>query len=147
MSDLRLHTVLEPIGPAGAIVLTDEQVATLGSAKTLPVTVRVGDRVGRLRLARMGGQNLIGFSKAARAELGVELGQEIDVVIAPGTAERTVEVPPALGAALAKDPAAQAAFDGLSYSRRKEMARQVADAKQDATRERRLAKVLAELRG
>jgi hypothetical protein len=146
MSELRLHTVLEPMGPAGAIVLDDEQVAQLSAAKAFPVVVTIGDRTGRLRLARMGGKNLIGFSKAVRAEMGVELGDEIDVVITADTAERTVEIPDALAAALASDPAAKAAFDALAFSRRKEIARSIAEAKQDATRERRLAKALDELR-
>lgn len=146
MSELRLHTVLEPMGPAGAIVLDDEQVAQLSAAKAFPVTVTIGDRTAPLRLARMGGKNLIGFSKAVRAEMGVELGDEIDVVITADTAERTVEIPDALAAALASDPAAKAAFDALAFSRRKEIARSIAEAKQDATRERRLAKALDELR-
>lgn len=147
MTELRLHTTLEPMGPAGAIVLTDEQVQALSTAKAFPVEVEIGERTGRLRLARMGGKNLIGFSKAARAEMGIELGASFDVVIRPDAAERTVELPEALSAALAADPAAQAAFDALSYSRRKEIARSIAEAKQDATRERRLAKALEELRG
>lgn len=146
MSELTLHTVLEPMGPAGAIVLDDEQVAALSDAKAFPVVVTIGDRSARLRLARIGGKNLIGFSKAARAEMGVDLGDDIDVVIAPDAGERTVDVPEALAAALQADPVARAAFDGLSYSRRKEIARSIADSKQDATRQRRLEKALADLR-
>ena len=146
MSELRLHTALEPMGPAGAIVLDDEQVAALSDAKAFPVVVTIGDRTARLRLARMGGKNLIGFSKAARAELGVELGDEFGVIIAPDADERTVDVPDVLAAALDADPVARAAFDGLSYTRRKEIARSIAEAKQDATRQRRLEKALADLR-
>ena len=146
MSKLRLHTVLEPMGPAGAIVLDDEQVAALSDAKAFPVVVTIGDRTARLRLARMGGKNLIGFSKAARAELGVELRDEFDVIIALDADERTVDVPDVLAAALDADPVARAAFDGLSYTRRKEIARSIAEAKQDATRQRRLEKALADLR-
>lgn len=146
MSELRLHTVLEPMGPAGAIVLDDEQVAALSDAKAFPVVVTIDERTARLRLARMGGKNLIGFSKAARAELGVKLGDEFDVVIAPDADERTVDVPDVLAAALDADPVARAAFDGLSYTRRKEIARSIAEAKQDATRQRRLEKALADLR-
>lgn len=145
MSELRLHTVLQPMGPAGAIVLDDDQVATLSTAKAFPVVVTIGERTARLRLARMGGQNLIGFSKAVRAEMGVQLGDEFDVVIAPDATERTVEVPAPLAEALEADAAAKAAFDALSYSRRKEIARSIAEAKQDATRERRLTKALEEL--
>lgn len=146
MSELRLHTVLEPMGPAGAIVLDDEQVATLSNAKAFPVVVTIGERTARLRLARMGGKNLIGFSKAVRAEMGVELGDEIDAVIVPDAEERTVDVPDVLATALQADPVARAAFEKLSFTRRKEIARSIAEAKQDATRQRRLEKTLADLR-
>lgn len=146
MSELRLHTILQPTGPAGAIVLDDDQVASLSTAKAFPVIVTIGERSARLRLSRMGGRNLIGFSKAVRTEMGVELGDEIDALIVLDTAERTVEIPDGLAAALASDPAASAAFDALSYSRRKEIARSVTEAKQDATRERRIAKAIADLR-
>jgi len=146
MTELRLHTILEPHGPAAAIVLTDEQVAALGAGKVFPVIVDFGDRRIRLRLARMGGLNMIGFSKAARTEMGLEMGQDIDVTITVDTAEREIEIPPALAEALDADAALRAAFDALSYWKRKEHARQVAEAKTDETRIRRVDKVLAALR-
>ncbi|MEV4737420.1 MULTISPECIES: YdeI/OmpD-associated family protein [unclassified Microbacterium] len=146
MSELRLHTVLEGRGPAAAIILSDEQVASFGAGKAFPVAVTIGGRTARLRLARMGGQNMIGFSKAVRADLGVEIDQEVDAVIRVDGAERTVEVPPALAAALDADPALRSAFDALSYSVRKEHARTVAEAKQEETRERRIAKIVEALR-
>ncbi len=147
MSELHVHTVLEPRGPAAAILLSDEQVAGFGAGKAFPVAVTIGGRTARLRLARMGGENMIGFSKATRAELALEIGQEVDAVIAVDAGERTVDVPPALAEALDADPALRAAFDALSYSIRKEHARSIAEAKQESTRERRLAKVLEALRG
>ncbi|MGW8483043.1 YdeI/OmpD-associated family protein [Microbacterium sp. NPDC055903] len=145
MSELRLHTVLEGHGPAAAIVLTDEQVASLDAGKAFPVVVELPGRSIRLRLARMGGLNLIGFSKAARAEAGVEIGDEVDVVIRVDSAEREIEIPPALAEALAADATAKAAFEQLAPSKRKEMARQIAEAKGEDTRARRLEKVLAAL--
>ncbi|MCK8478217.1 YdeI/OmpD-associated family protein [Microbacterium aurugineum] len=147
MSELRLHTVLTGRGPAAAILLTDEQVASFGAGKAFPVAVTIDGRTARLRLARMGDENLIGFSKAVRTELGLEIGQEIDAVIRVDSAERTVDIPAELAAALDADPAVRARFDALSYSVRKEHARNVAEAKQDATRERRIAKVLDALSG
>ena len=39
MSELRAHKILEPMGPAGAIVLDDDEVAILSSAKAFPVVV------------------------------------------------------------------------------------------------------------
>ena len=147
MSELRLHTVLTGRGPAAAIVLSDAQVASLGAGKAFPVAITIGGRTARLRVARMGGENLIGFTKAVRADLGLEIGQEVDAVIRVDAAERTVDVPDELAAALDADPTVRAAFDALSYSVRKEHARMVADAKQDATRERRIAKIIEGLRG
>lgn len=147
MSELRVHTTLTGRGPAAAILLTDEQVSSLGAGKAFPVAVTIDGRTARLRLARMGGENMIGFSKAVRSDLGVEIDQEVDAVIRVDAAERTVEVPPPLAAALDADPALRAAFDALSPSARKEHARSVAEAKQDATRDRRIEKIVAALRG
>ncbi|WP_144874763.1 YdeI/OmpD-associated family protein [Microbacterium sp. 1.5R] len=147
MSELRVRTTLIGRGPAAALVLTDEQVSSLGAGKAFPVAVTIDGRTARLRLARMGGENMIGFSKAVRSDLGVEIGQEVDAVIRVDAAERTVEVPPPLAAALDADPALRAAFDALSPSARKEHARSVAEAKQDATRDRRIEKILDALRG
>lgn len=147
MSELRVHTTLEGRGPAAAIILSDEQVASFGAGKAFPVAVTIGGRTARLRLARMGGQNMIGFSKAVRADLGVEIDQEVEAVIRLDAAERQVDIPPALAAALDADPALRGAFDALSYSVRKEHARTVAEAKQDATRERRVGKIIEALRG
>lgn len=147
MSELRLHTVLTGRGPAAAILLSDEQVASLGGGKAFPVVVTIGGRTVRLRVARMGGENMIGFSKAARTEMGLDVGQEIDAVIRVDAAERTVEIPAGLAEVLDADRALRAAFDALSYSARKEHARTVAEAKQDATRERRIAKIVESLQG
>ncbi|WP_114905889.1 YdeI/OmpD-associated family protein [Ornithinimicrobium murale] len=144
---LTVRQTLEAMGPATALVLTDEQVAELGSTKNPPVVVTIEGASQRLRVARMGGQNLIGLSKAARAALGVEIGQTVTATIEPDTAERTVDVPPALTAALEAQPGAVEAFAALSYSARKEHARQVTDAKAEATRDRRIAKILDSLRG
>lgn len=147
MVELQLSTVLEGHGPAAAIVLSDAQVASLGAGKAFPVVVDFGDRSIRLRLSRMDGRNMIGFSKASRAEARIEIGEQFDVTIRVDDADRVIEIPPALAEALDADPAVRAAFETLAPSRRKEMARQIAEAKQDDTRRRRLEKVLATLRG
>lgn len=143
---LTVTAVLEPRGPAAALTLTDEQVASLGGGKTPPVRLTVNGTTVAGRIGRMGGENLLGFNKAVRAELGVESGQTITAEIVLDDGPREVDVPAPLAAALAADPAAQAAWDALAYSRRKEHARSVAEAKADDTRERRIAKVLEALR-
>ncbi len=142
---LQIHTLLEPVGPATAIELTDAQVAELGGGKRAPVQVTIGDRCARLRLAVMGGQNLIGLSKAARAELGVAIGDAVTASIELDTAERGIEVPDDLATALEADPQVRAAFDALPYTRRKEHVRAVTEAKRPETRARRIAATVSSL--
>ncbi|GAA3384168.1 YdeI/OmpD-associated family protein [Cryptosporangium minutisporangium] len=144
---LRVTATLEPRGPAGAFVLTDEQAAALGGGrKAFPVRVTVNGVTLALRLARMGGENMIGLAKAARAQAGVEIGTRYDVEIAPDAADRTVEIPDDLAAALAADPAVEAAFTGLAYTHRKEFVRWVTEAKRPATRDDRIAKTVEMVR-
>jgi uncharacterized protein YdeI (YjbR/CyaY-like superfamily) len=141
---LQIRTVLAPMGPATAIELTDAQVAELGGGKRAAVVVGIGGRTARVRLAVMDGRNLIGLSKAVRAGLGVEIGDEVDATVELDIAEREVDMPTDLAAAL--DAAGtRAAFDALSFSRRKELARGVAEAKRPETRERRIVAAVEEL--
>ncbi len=144
---LRLKTTLEPRGPAGAFVLTDEQVAALGGGKkAFPVTVTVNGASLALRLARMGGENMIGLARAVREQAGVSIGSTYDVEIALAEGERTVEVPDDLAAALAADPTAAAAFTGLAYTHRKEFVRWISEAKKQETRADRVAKTVEMVR-
>lgn len=138
---LTLQTRIVPMGPAGAIVLTDEQVALLGGGRKPPVRVQIADASARLRVAVMGGQNLIGLSKAARAQLGVEVGDQVSAVVCLDDAPRHVDVPDDLAAALASADLTSL-FDRLAYTYRKEFATWVADAKRADTRARRIAQTL-----
>ncbi|TDP89299.1 uncharacterized protein DUF1905 [Leucobacter luti] len=144
---LTIETTLAPQGPATAILLTDPQVVELGGGPRAAVLVTVAGRTERLRLARMGGLNCIGLSKAVRAAFNVEIGDTITAEIALDTAERTVDVPTDLAAALDSTPGLRAKYDALSYSRRKELARAVHSAKRPETRERRIAAAVAEVSG
>ncbi|WP_369258180.1 YdeI/OmpD-associated family protein [Geodermatophilus amargosae] len=144
---LQLTTILEPRGPAAAIVLTDEQVAELGGgAKAFPVRVTIGPVTVEGRLARMGGENLVGLSRERRTALGVETGDTVEVLVAFDGGERTVEVPPDLAEALAA-AGLRDAFDRLPPGRRKEHARSVTDAKKADTRARRVSAVVTALSG
>ncbi|MFL5905570.1 MAG: YdeI/OmpD-associated family protein [Solirubrobacteraceae bacterium] len=146
MGALRFSTTLERRGPAAAVVLSDEQVAAVGEgAKRFPVVATVNGYTWRASVTRMGGEFLVGLSRAVRQAAGVEAGDSVAVELELDAAPREVEVPPALAKALAADSEAQAAFDRLSYTQRKEHARSVAEAKREQTRERRVAKVLDSL--
>jgi hypothetical protein len=134
--------VLRPFGPAAAFVLTDQQFNALGGGKRAAVRVTVEGRSARLRLAVMGGENLIGLSKAARADLCLEIGDEVDVRIDLDEVPRHVDVPAELQAAWADQPDVAAAFERLSYTHQREYAEWVGSAKQQATRDRRAVKAV-----
>lgn len=144
---LTITVTLERRGPAAAIVLTDDQVAGItGGAKVAPVTVTVeGHGIMAGRIARMGGENMIGLNKAVRTELGVEAGDELRVTIELDAGERTIEVPADLSQALAGAGLTDT-FAALAPSHRKEYVRWVTEAKKPETRQRRVAETITRLR-
>jgi hypothetical protein len=143
---VKIKQKLKPQGPATAIVLTDDQVVELGGGKRAPVTLTIGSTTVRLRLAVMGGQNLIGISKANREALGVEIGDTVDATIALDGAERTVELP--ADAAKALDKARlRKTFDALAFTHQKEHVRAILEAKKPETRTKRIDAMLEKLRG
>jgi uncharacterized protein YdeI (YjbR/CyaY-like superfamily) len=89
---------------------------------------------------------MLGVSMANREAAGVSTGQTLDVEVVLDTAPRTVDVPDDLAAELTGDAGAREAWATWSFTRQKEAARLLTEAKQADTRARRLTKVLAELR-
>jgi len=146
-SPLTLTLTLEPRGPAGAFILTDEQVLTVGAGrKAFPVRLTVNGVTLPLRLARMGGENMIGLARAAREKAGLDIGAAYEVAVTADEAPRTVEVPEDLTAALAADAEAAAVYEALAYSHRKEFVRWITEAKREATRAQRVAKTVEMLK-
>jgi len=147
MGRISFTTTLEPRGPAAAVVLDEEQVATVGQgAKSFPVKATVNGYSWRGRVSSRRGEFLLGLNKEVRTAAGVGAGEKVTVELQLDAEERTVELPEALERALAGDTKAKAGFDGLAYSHRKEYARWIGEAKKEETRERRVAKALEMLR-
>jgi hypothetical protein len=147
VGSITLTATLVPRGPAAAVVLDDQQVAEIGEgAKRFPVAATINGHTWRTTVTRMGGEFLLGLSRAVREQAGVEAGDTVKVQLALDTAVREVEVPAALAEALAGDPVAARAFEQLSYTHRKEYARWVAEAKREETRQGRVARALQMLR-
>jgi Bacteriocin-protection, YdeI or OmpD-Associated/Domain of unknown function (DUF1905) len=147
MGKIQFSTQLQARGPAAAVVLDDEQVAAVGQgAKRFPVVATVNGYTWRTSVARMGGEFLVGLNREVREGAGVKAGDDVEVALELDSAPRDVAVPPALAAALAADPQAKAAFDGMAFTHRKEYARWVAEAKRDETRQRRVQQALDMIR-
>lgn len=147
MGQIHLTASLVPRGPAAAIVLDDEQVAIVGEgAKRFPVRATVNGHTWQGSVTRMGGEYLLGFSRAVRDAAGVQAGDTITIDLALDDAPREVELPPALADALAADPQARARFDAFAFTHRKEYARWIEEAKREETRDRRVVQALEMIR-
>lgn len=127
------------------IEVPEDVVEALGAGKRPPVNVTVNGYAYRSTIAPMGGQYLIPFSADKREATGIGGGDAIEVELTLDTAPRTVEPPEDLAVALAAAPGAAEAFAALAPSRRKAHDASGEGAKTDATRERRIAKVVGEL--
>jgi hypothetical protein len=132
---------------ATGITVPDDIVEALGGGNRPRVRVTIEGFAFPTTVGRMGGEFKIPVSTVVREQAGVAAGDELDVTIQLDTAPREVAVPPELAAALAGDKAAERAFTQLSYSTQKRHVLTVEGAKAAETREGRIAKVLAELRG
>ena len=144
---MRFRTTILGTGKTTAgIEVPEEVVQALGAGKRPPVRVTVSDYTYRNTVAVMGGVYMIGVSNEHRTASGVRAGDVVDIDLELDTAPREVTVPPELAAALAADPAAQATFEKLSYSNKSWHVLQVAGAKSDETRQRRIAKSIEALR-
>ena len=138
---------LEKRGPAAAVVLDDETVASLGEgAKRFPVAATINGYTWRTTVTRMRGEFLLGLNREVREGAGVEAGDTVDVEVGLDTAPREVEIPEALASALQRDSAAAEAFEGLAYTHRKEYARWISEAKREETRRRRVEQAVQMLR-
>src|SRR5690606_34340403 len=116
----------------------------LGKSKRPAVKVTIGDYSYRSTIAGYGDIFMLPLSKEHREAAGLNAGDAIEVRLELDTKPRTVEVPEDLAEALA-EKGLQEKFDSQAPSRRKEYVRQVESAKAQATRERRIVKIVTEL--
>ncbi|MFE6971687.1 YdeI/OmpD-associated family protein [Isoptericola sp. NPDC057653] len=139
-------TLLATGGNNVGLPVPDDVVAAFDRGRRVPVVVTIDDGYTyRTTVSSMGGRFLVSFNAETRRATGRGAGDEVAVRLELDDAPRTVDVPPALAAALADRPDAAAAWAALSASRQKAHALSVDGAKTDETRDRRVAKVLESL--
>jgi uncharacterized protein DUF1905/bacteriocin resistance YdeI/OmpD-like protein len=145
---MKFRTKIMPGGKtATGIVVPDDVVTALGGGKRPKVTVTLNGYTYRSSIAPMGGRSMVGVSASVRSAAGVAGGDELDVDIELDLEPRRVDIPPGLHAALAAEPDLLRRFEGLSYSNQVRLAAPVAAAKSAETRQRRIDKACADLRG
>ena len=117
-------------------------VEGFGQGKRPKVTVTLNGYTYRSTVAVMGGKFMLPLAKVHREACGVKDGSKVEVILELDAAPREVEVPKDLAAAL-KKAGVRAAFDGLSFTYRKEHVRSIEEAKAPETRARRIEKAVA----
>lgn len=132
---------------ATGITVPAEVVAGLGGGRRIPVTVAIGATTYRSTIVYRGDVAMLPVSAEVRIAAGVAAGDELDLTVEPDTAPRSVELPDDLAAALAKRPAARDRFAALSYSNQRRHVLALTGARTEATRGRRLQRILDELGG
>jgi hypothetical protein len=132
-------------GRGGHVVLVPKEVAATFSSKRPPVLAHVNGVEYRSRLAVYGGQSYLGLRKDLLRQLGVGVGDQIEIELAEDHEERVVVEPPELTQALADNPAAEAAYQKLPFTHRNEYARWIDEGKKPETRADRVAKTIKRL--
>jgi hypothetical protein len=141
----RFETVLGAEGSGVFIEVPLDVPAVFGRAKP-PVRGTINGHPFRSTVAVYGGRSYLPVNRKLREAAGVAAGDAVVVELEPDDQPRTVEPPADLAAALAADPRARAAFDGLSFTHQREYAERVAQAKRAETRRRRVEQAVAMLR-
>jgi len=143
---MRFTAVIEQSGrTATGIPVPPEIVDVLGGGRRPAVTVTLGEFTYRTTVGSMGGRFMLPLSAERRAAARVAAGDSVEVDIALDDQPRVLEVPEEVQKALASDPAAKAAFDGLSYSVRLRHVLSVTGAKTPETRDRRISAMIEAL--
>ena len=88
----------------------------------------------RSSLSPCGAHHMMPVNKLLLAGAGAQPGDMVDVVMERDEEERTVGAPPLLKKALAKNKTAQANWEKLSFTHKREMALAIIGAKQEETR-------------
>jgi antitoxin component of MazEF toxin-antitoxin module len=145
MAEVTFRAPIRPSGRGGGGHLVDvptEVVEALGGKGRIPITATFNGVPYRGSIVRMGGGAVLGVQKAIMAEAGVSVGDSLTIVVRNDEAPRKVEVPDDLAEALARNDPARAAFEGLSFSHKREYAEAINEAKRPETRARRVERTI-----
>ena len=143
---MKFRSYVEPPEPMKGLAVPPEVVEALGGGKRPVVTITINKHSWRSRVAIMRGRYLLGLSNANRQAAGVVTGDEVEVEVEIDAEPRVVVEPADFARALDADPVARAAYDRLSYGRKREHVLAIEGAKKPETRMRRIQTALAMLR-
>ena len=138
---------IEDAGGGGAFVRIPFDVEAAFGKKRVKIKATIEGEPYRGTLMRMGEPcYILGILKNIREKIGRDFGDEVEVMLEEDLEPRVVEVPPDLAQALAQDPEAETFFQHLSFTHQKEYVTWIESAKQETTRNNRIAKTIEMLK-
>jgi hypothetical protein len=145
----RFAAKLQSIGPTGAWTKLDlpfNVEEEFGSRGRVSVKGTINGFAFRTSIFPNGdGTHHIMVNKAMQQGAKARPGDMVKMTLERDAAAKTVEVPPDVKRALAKNKRAAAAFEKLAPSHRREHIRVISEAKKPETRERRIARMIEKL--
>jgi hypothetical protein len=120
-------------------------VEQLDAGKKPPIVVMLNGYTYRSTIAVMGGRFLIPLSAERRAASGVKGGDVLEVQLELDTQPRTVTLPTPFEEGLKQNEAAATFFQTLAPSLKKKIVLLIESAKTEETRNKRIAKIMADL--
>jgi hypothetical protein len=119
---------------------------TFGTRARVPVRGTINGFPFRGSIFPMGdGHHYMAVNREVREGAKAKAGETVSIVMQRDDEPRTITPPPDFARALKADKSAQAAWDKLSYTHKKEYARAIEEAKKPETRARRIERALTEL--
>lgn len=131
-------------GNHASILIPQWVLDELNTNKRAPLKVTINGHTYQSTAVGVGGECRVVFPSANRAAAQAKAGDRVTVTLELDSGIREVNMPTDLVEALASS-GLTAVFESLSYSKRKEYARQVSEAKAAETRQRRIDKALDDL--
>ncbi|HEX5455738.1 MAG TPA: YdeI/OmpD-associated family protein [Candidatus Saccharimonadales bacterium] len=138
-------TVVIGFGNHASIEIPDKNLAEIGGNRRAPLKITINGYTYQSTATGKDGKCMVVFPSRDREASGAAAGDKIKVTLELDDGYRQVDMPDVLDKALAENNLSET-FHNLTYSKRKEFARQVSDAKTDETRTRRIEKVITALK-
>jgi hypothetical protein len=135
----------EPGSAATFIRIPFDVPQVFGTRGRVPVRGTLNGAPFRSSLSPYGRIHYLGINRTLREQAGVQAGDLVEIALEKDDEPRQVSLPPDFAQALRENPAAQAAWDRLSYSHQREHVQAVEEAKKPETRMRRIEKAIAQL--
>jgi hypothetical protein len=136
------ETVVIGHGKHASIEIPDKNLKQLGANRLAPLKITINDHTYQSTATGVDGKCMVVFPSKDRESANDVAGDHIYVTLELDSGYRNVDIPMELINNLEANNLSET-FRDLSYSKRKEFARQVREAKAEETKKRRIEKILS----